>query len=68
MIRAQPVSGSCLSAITASVSWGTKQVYASEMKVSVYVNKDDEAKLKAAGKDPAEWVRGLVKHALKRIA
>lgn len=37
------------------------------MKVSVYVNKDDEAKLKAKGKDPAEWIRGLVKHALAKV-
>jgi len=37
------------------------------MKISVYVNKDDEKKLREAGKDPAEWVRGLVKHALGRI-
>ena len=37
------------------------------MKVAVYVGKEDEAKLKAAGKDPAEWVRGLFKHGLKRL-
>ena len=37
------------------------------MKVSVYVNKDDEKKLREQGKDPAEWVRGLVKHALKKV-
>jgi hypothetical protein len=37
------------------------------MKVAVYVGKEDEAKLKAAGKDPAEWVRGLVKHGLKKL-
>lgn len=37
------------------------------MKVAVYVGKEDEAKLKAQGKDPAEWVRGLVKHGLKRL-
>ena len=37
------------------------------MKVVVYVGKADEEKLKAAGKDPADWVRGLVKHALARV-
>jgi hypothetical protein len=37
------------------------------VKISVYVNKADEEKLKAAGKDPAEWVRGLVKHGLGKL-
>jgi hypothetical protein len=37
------------------------------MKVVVYVPKPDEEKLKAQGKDPAVWVRGLVKHALGKL-
>ena len=37
------------------------------MKVAVYVGKADEEKLKAQGKDLAEWVRGLVKHGLKKL-
>ena len=42
-------------------------MYPLGMKVAVYVGKEDEAKLKAQGKDPAAWVRGLVKHGLKRL-
>jgi len=38
------------------------------MKVQVYVKKEDEEKLKAKGHDPAKWVRGLVQHALKKVA
>jgi hypothetical protein len=37
------------------------------MKIQVYVGKADEEKLKAQGKDPAEWVRGLVKHGLGKL-
>lgn len=37
------------------------------MKVSVYVSQKDEAKLRAVSGDPADWVRGLVKHALARL-
>ena len=40
---------------------------ASGVKVSVYVNKDDEKKLREQGKDPSEWVRGLVKHGLGKL-
>jgi hypothetical protein len=37
------------------------------VKVVVYVPKPDEAKLREQGQDPALWVRGLVKHALKKL-
>lgn len=37
------------------------------MNVNVYVSKADEEKLKALGYDPKVWVRGLVKHALKKV-
>lgn len=36
-------------------------------RILVYVNKEEEEKLKAAGKDPAPWVRGLVKHAISKV-
>jgi hypothetical protein len=38
-----------------------------DVKIQVYVGKADEEKLKAQGKDVAEWVRGLVKYGLKRL-
>jgi len=37
------------------------------MKVVVYVPKADEKKLVAQGRDPALWVRALVKHALGKL-
>jgi hypothetical protein len=37
------------------------------MKVVVYVPKADERKLQEQGKDPAVWVRALVKHALGKM-
>jgi hypothetical protein len=37
-------------------------------RVVVYVPVADEQKLIAAGKDPAVWVRGLVKHALAKVS
>jgi len=36
-------------------------------RVVVYLRVEDEAKLKAQGKDPGEWVRGLVRHALDKV-
>jgi hypothetical protein len=36
-------------------------------RILVYVNKEEEERLKAAGKDPAVWVRGLVKHAISKL-
>jgi len=47
--------------------WGAKHLYATSMKIQVYVGKEDEEKLKAKGVDPREWVRGLVKHGLKKL-
>jgi hypothetical protein len=35
-------------------------------KVIVYVPAADARRLEAEGKNPAEWVRGLVKHALAK--
>lgn len=35
-------------------------------KVVVYIRAADVRKLQAEGKDPAEWVRGLVKAALDK--
>ena len=36
------------------------------MKVPEYVPAADARALKAEGKDPADWVRALVKHALTK--
>jgi hypothetical protein len=36
-------------------------------RVLVYLRVEDEKKLKEQGKDPAVWVRGLVKHALGKL-
>lgn len=36
-------------------------------RVVVYLRVDDEKKLEAKGKDPAAWVKGLVRHALDRL-
>jgi len=35
-------------------------------KVVVYIRVEDAEALQAEGKDVAEWVRGLVKHALEK--
>lgn len=35
-------------------------------KVVVYVGASDAKMLEDEGKDPAKWVRGLVKHALEK--
>jgi hypothetical protein len=37
------------------------------VKVQVYVNQDDEAKIKAVSENPVEWVRGLVRHATAKL-
>ena len=36
-------------------------------RVTVYLRVEDEQKLKAQGKDPAAWVKGLVRHALTKV-
>ena len=36
-------------------------------RVVVYLRVEDEKKLTEAGKDPAAWVKGLVRHALDRL-
>jgi hypothetical protein len=36
--------------------------------VVVYVRADDVRLLLRQGKEPSEWVRGLVRHALDRLA
>jgi hypothetical protein len=36
------------------------------MKVAVYVRQEDARALEAEGKDPAQWVRDLVKYALEK--
>jgi hypothetical protein len=36
-------------------------------RIVVYLRVEDETRLKDQGKDPAAWVRGLVRHALDRI-
>ena len=35
-------------------------------KVIVYIRASDAAELEAEGKEPSEWVRGLVKRALEK--
>jgi hypothetical protein len=35
-------------------------------KVIIYVPAQDARELEAEGKDPAEWIRGLVKRALEK--
>jgi len=36
-------------------------------RVVVYLRVEDEEKLRAAGKEPKVWVKGLVRHALDRL-
>lgn len=36
-------------------------------RIVVYLRVGDEEKLKAKGKDPAAWVKGLVRHALDKL-
>jgi hypothetical protein len=36
-------------------------------RIVVYLRVEDKEKLEAQGKDPGEWVKGLVRHALDRL-
>lgn len=41
---------------------------AEHQNVVVYIRAKDARRIKATGKEPAEWVRGVVKSALERMA
>ena len=36
-------------------------------RITVYLRVEDEEKLKAKGKDPKAWFKGLVRHALDKL-
>jgi hypothetical protein len=36
-------------------------------RIVVYLRVEDKAKLEKLGKDPAAWVKGLVRHALGKL-